>query len=135
MKKSTKSVLTATTPATPALSPATKATAKKKTSKAAAAPAPAPQVKTSTAAGSATTIVAHLDVGFGNTLYIRGEGPGLSWEAGVPLDCVADDRWQISLPETSKPIVFKLLLNDITWCGGDDFVAQPGTTVTVIPIF
>jgi hypothetical protein len=26
-------------------------------------------------------------------------------------------------------------LNDITWCGGEDFVAQPGTTVTVVPTF
>jgi hypothetical protein len=82
-----------------------------------------------------TVVVAQIDVGFGNTLYIRGEGPGLSWEKGIPLDCVADDKWSHSIPETSKPIVFKFLINDQTWCKGDDFVAQPGTTVTVSPVF
>lgn len=80
-------------------------------------------------------MVAQIDVGFGNTLYIRGEGPGLSWEKGVPLDCVADDKWSVSLAETSKPVVFKFLINDQTWCTGDDYVARPGTTLTVTPIF
>ncbi len=134
MKKSTKSAVISTTPAKPAPSPVEKAPAKRKSAKA-SAPAPAPAVKAVAAAGVETTIVAQIDVGFGNTLYVRGEGPGLSWEKGAPLDCIADDKWSLNLGETSRPVVFKLLLNDITWCGGEDFVAQPGTTVTVVPTF
>jgi hypothetical protein len=137
MKKVTKNATT-TTPATPAPSPVKKVAAKpaKLSSSAAkvakvAAPV-APAVK---AAAGATTIVAQLDVGFGNTLYIRGEGPGLSWEAGVPLDCVADDKWSISLQDAARPVVFKLLVNDLTWSSGEDYVAQPGSSVVIVPTF
>ena len=151
MKKTTKSeaakAAKPTTPAKPAPSPAkkTKTTAARKTT-AAAASAPAVNDDVGIAAPPVaaagmttppvpTTIVAQIDVGFGNTLFIRGDGPGLSWEKGVVLDCVADDKWTVSLGETAKPIVFKFLINDLTWCGGDDYVAQPGTTVTVTPCF
>jgi len=133
------------TPATPAPSPAKKeaAPAKAKVTKTVLAsssapvptPAATPVVKEVAAIPLSTTIVVQLDVGFGNTLYVRGEGPGLSWEKGVPLDCVADDKWSISLAETSKPVVFKFLINDQTWCTGDDYIVQPGTTVAVSPVF
>lgn len=149
MKKTTKpeavKAAKSATPATPAPSPVKKekAAAKPKVIKSVTspavntdvAPATAPLVKEIAITPVATTVVAQIDVGFGNTLYLRGEGPGLSWEKGVPLDCVADDKWSISLAETSKPIVFKFLINDLTWCKGDDFVAQPGTTLTTTPVF
>lgn len=149
MKKTTKpeaaKPATSATPATPAPSPVKKekAPAKAKVTKSVVVPpaattvppATAPVVKEVAVSPLSTTIVAQIDVGFGNTLYLRGEGPGLSWEKGVPLDCVADDKWSISLSETSKPIVFKFLINDVTWCEGDDFVAQPGSTLTVTPVF
>lgn len=82
-----------------------------------------------------TTISALIDVGFGNTLYLRGEGPGLSWEKGVVMDCLADDHWRITLPETARPIVFKFLLNDETWCAGDDLTVAPGGTLSITPEF
>jgi hypothetical protein len=150
MKKPTKSDAAkpakATTPAKPAPSPVTKtkAPAKAKPTTVApvapavstdVAPATAPRVKSVAVLPQSTVIVAQIDVGFGNTLYVRGEGPGLSWEKGVRLDCVADDKWSISLAETSKPIVFKFLINDLTWCKGEDFIAQPGKTLTVSPVF
>jgi hypothetical protein len=150
MKKTTKTeaakAAKSTTPATPAPSPVkkTRAPAKPKAAKTASnvpavnddvARSAPPQVKDAAAVPLSTTIVAQIDVGFGNTLYIRGEGPGLSWETGVALDCVADDKWSITLAETAKPIVFKFLINDQTWCAGDDYVAQPGTTITVTPTF
>src|SRR5262245_55893122 len=136
MKKTTKA--TTTTLATPAPSPAKK-TAATKTTKTAAAPAKksavAPVVKAAPTVSLSTKIFAKIDVGFGNTLYIRGEGPGLSWEKGVPLDCVADDQWSISLSETARPIVFKFLVNDLTWSVGDDYLAQPGSTAELTPAF
>ncbi|HZP60170.1 MAG TPA: hypothetical protein VFB27_07575 [Opitutaceae bacterium] len=118
MKKITK----ATTP--PA--PATKTSAKKK-------PA-APAVKTAAPSQVPTVITAHINVGFGNTLYIRGDGPGLNWESGVPMDCQAEDKWSLVI-EHAQPFVFKVLLNDITWCAGDDYTATPGANVDVTPAF
>ena len=82
-----------------------------------------------------TTIVAAVDVGFGNRLTLRGAGPGLSWDAGLPLECVADDRWSITLPETSQPIVCKFLLNDAEWSAGDDYTVLPGASVVLSPTF
>lgn len=148
MKKPTKSgaakAAKSATPAKPAPSPVIKeklSKAKPARSSATltldedASPSAAPLVKPFASPAASTTVVAQIDVGFGNTLYIRGEGPGLSWEKGVPLDCVADDKWSIFLSETFKPVVFKFLINDQTWCTGDDYVAQPGATLTVTPTF
>jgi hypothetical protein len=84
---------------------------------------------------TSTKIAAQIDVGFGNTLYIRGEGPGLSWDRGLVMDCVGDNLWTITLSDAAKPIVFKFLLNDITWCVGDDYITDPDTTTTIVPVF
>jgi hypothetical protein len=73
-------------------------------------------------------------VGFGNTLFIRGEGNGLNWERGVPLTCVDGETWQWSGPATEK-LTFKLLLNDSVWAQGDDIVARPGQRLEIRPRF
>jgi hypothetical protein len=94
------------------------------------APEKKPAVKT-----TSTKVAAQIDVGFGNTLYIRGEGPGLSWEKGLVMDCVGDNLWTVTLSDAAKPILFKFLLNDITWCVGDDYITEPDTTTTIVPVF
>ena len=138
MKKASKS--TTTTLAAPAPAPAKKATEKPATPKAptktvAPKAAAAPAVKEKPASTGATKIVAQIDVGFGNTLFVRGEGPGLSWEKGVPLDCVSDNQWSLSLSETNRPIVIKFLVNDTTWSVGEDYVVQPGSSAVLTPAF
>jgi hypothetical protein len=117
MKKTTKTV---TPPA-----PATKVSAKKTA---------APAIKKTVAKKPPTTITAHADIGFGNTLYLRGDGPGLNWDKGVPLDCLADDKWSLTIDHTA-PFVFKVLLNDLIWCTGDDYAAAPGATIEITPEF
>ena len=67
-----------------------------------AAPPPA-VVKPAAPKPSLTTITAQVDVGFGNTLYIRGAGGGLSWTVGLPMTCVAADLWRISLDAARPP--------------------------------
>ncbi|HTJ79319.1 MAG TPA: hypothetical protein VL357_10015 [Rariglobus sp.] len=95
----------------------------------------APAVKAAPSKTVATLIGANIDIGFGNILYIRGEGAGLSWDEGVPLECVKDDFWSISLPETSKSIIYKFLINDLTWSAGPDYVAVSGKKTIVSPTF
>jgi hypothetical protein len=115
------------TPSAPAPVPAPKNTrvprAKKTTE-----PAPA-------SSAAATVITAKIDVGFGNTLFVRGDGPGLSWNKGVALTCADDAAWTISLTDAVRPVVFKFLLNDETWSRGEDFTAAPGSTAEVTPTF
>ena len=135
MKKTTK------TEKTPA--PATKLTAPAPARKSITAPnirkpfASVPSVPTimSKPKASGVTITAKIDVGFGNTLFIRGSGAGLSWSKGTPLVCVATDAWSIVLPGASSPFAFKFALNDRDWSNGKDYQAGPGDTVTVTPSF
>ena len=113
--------LAATPPA-----PATKAVAVQ--DKKASGPKPA------VSALRATTIEAKIDVGFGNTVYLRGQGPGLSWERGVPCECVDRNTWRWTAPGAEK-LTFKLLLNDSIWARGADLVIAPGDKVQVVPAF
>jgi hypothetical protein len=105
-------------------------TAKTAAKSAPKAPAKKPAVKT-----TRTTIAAQIDVGFGNALYLRGEGPGLSWDKGIMMDCVADDKWIVTISDATRPIVFKFLLNDMTWSVGNDYVVEPGASLTTVPVF
>jgi hypothetical protein len=85
--------------------------------------------------GKATvTIEAKIDVGFGNKLYLRGEGHGLSWDQGIPLKCVDKSTWKWS-GEASEKLQFKLLLNDAVWAKGENLVAVPGQRIQVSPAF
>lgn len=101
-----------------------------------------PSVTTTATASSAkaiasakpVTIEAKIDVGFGNMLYLRGEGLGLSWTKGVPLTCVDGKTWKWSA-EASEQLKFKLLLNDQVWSQGEDLIAAPGQTVEIAPAF
>ena len=116
--------------------PAKKSVAKKVAStKVSPKKAPASKKLETTVKPLLTVISVNVDVGFGNMLTIRGEGPGLSWDTGVVLDCVADDCWSITLPETTKPVIYKVLVNDISWSAGPDYVAEPGSNNIIKPTF
>lgn len=82
-----------------------------------------------------TRIVAKIDIGYGNALYVRGDGAGLNWSQGVPMQCVGSAEWELTLGESSRPISFKVLINDATWCTGPDTVVASGSTTTITPEF
>jgi hypothetical protein len=82
-----------------------------------------------------TLIHAQIDVGFGNTLHIRGDGPGLSWHGGLAMVPVAANLWSFTVRGASAPFAFKVLVNDLTWNDGEDYLIAPGTEITVIPTF
>ena len=86
-------------------------------------------------APAATRVTARIDVGFGNSLFIRGEGNGLSWEYGQPLTCVDGAAWVWSSPSASEESTFKLLLNDQVWCQGENFRVAPGSQLEIAPHF
>ena len=76
-----------------------------------------------------------IDIGFGNSLTIRGEGPGLSWDQGLPMDNADASLWTISIKNATKPVTFKVLVNDLTWSAGPDYVVEPGQSITINPTF
>jgi hypothetical protein len=84
--------------------------------------------------GALTTIEVKIDVGFGNAVFLRGQGSGLTWDHGVPLACVDGGTWRWS-QTVAAPITFKVLLNDKVWSAGNDLVVTPGQKVQVSPKF
>ncbi|HXQ79775.1 MAG TPA: hypothetical protein VN775_00590 [Opitutaceae bacterium] len=135
MKKTTKTEKTPA-PATKltAPTPARKSTVAPKIKKS-AAPSPAAPAVMAKPKAAGVTITAKIDVGFGNALFVRGSGAGLSWAKGTPLVCVSNDTWRIVLPGADSPFAFKFALNDAAWSAGKDYLAGPGDTVTVTPAF
>jgi hypothetical protein len=98
-----------------------------------AAPKSAPKPATANRT-TPITVEAKIDVGFGNALFVRGQGPGLSWERGVPMMCVDGKTWRWSTAGTEK-LTFKLLLNDAVWAQGADQVVAPGQRLETTPAF
>lgn len=103
----------------------------------AAMPSPAPSAAAKPLATKpvVTTVRACIDVGFGNSLYARGEGAGLSWEKGVLMECRGQDQWQLSLGESTRPFLIKFLVNDTMWSTGPDYTVPAGVSLTLAPQF
>jgi hypothetical protein len=82
-----------------------------------------------------TTITAMVDVGFGNSLTIRGEGQGLSWDEGQPMTCVEGATWIWSGQSGTERVKFKVLINDQLWCRGENIEIAAGAKLEVVPAF
>jgi hypothetical protein len=83
----------------------------------------------------ATIIEAKIDVGYGNSLFIRGRGAELSWDKGLPLKCMDRSTWVWSTTQATDKLVFKLLLNDTAWARGEDVVIASGKRIEIVPGF
>ncbi len=64
----------------------------------------------------ATRLIVTAYIGIGNRLFIRGEGPGLSWEKGVPLQFVSIGKWRWETNDAAAAVKFKLYKNDDVEC-------------------
>jgi hypothetical protein len=82
-----------------------------------------------------TSIIARVDVGFGNSLYVRGEGAGLSWDKGVQLENVSPYEWAFSSTQAKGKLTFKFLINDEVWAEGEDLTVAKGGTSISSPVF
>ena len=112
--------------------------AKKRRTSAAPTPAPKPATPSATVVVRApvfTTITARIDIGFGNALYLRGQGADLSWDRGTLMNCVADNCWSLELSESGRPLIFKFLVNDLSWSAGQDYTVASGDTLATTPTF
>lgn len=66
-----------------------------------------------------TRILVHFDAGFGNQLYIRGQGGELSWDQGLIMQNVAGNLW-VWETSTTDDLEFKILINDTVWEYGEN---------------
>jgi hypothetical protein len=101
------------------------------------APAKKPVAKkpVAKAVGAAATVLVTCDAGFGNSLAVRGSGPGLSWDHGITMTNLSADLWSWTSGPLTAAVEVKVLLNDAVWSSGENIVLQPGATVTVEPLF
>jgi len=85
--------------------------------------------------GPTTRITIKYDVGFSNSLYLRGKGPNLSWDKGIMLKNISADEW---VWETNTPFTtceFKVLLNDRVYEIGDNHLLSCGAAIQYTPKF
>jgi hypothetical protein len=85
--------------------------------------------------GPKTRITIKYDVGFNNSLYLRGKGANLSWDKGTPLKNVKFDEWiwETQLPFTN--LEFKVLINDRQYENGPNHMLASGADIHYTPYF
>lgn len=94
-----------------------------------------PAETASSSSAKSAVIQVNYDVGFNNTLYIRGSGGPLSWEKGLPLENVGASNWTWSTDQVNSPVEFKLLINDELYETGENRHLEVGVTLNITPQF
>lgn len=92
-------------------------------------------VEPSVSADGATRLLVTAYIGIGNKLYIRGDGPGLSWDKGVPMKFVSIGKWGWATDEATGPVACKLYKNDETVALSGEVFLEPGQHVEVTALF
>jgi hypothetical protein len=93
--------------------------------------------KSESAASSdgATRLLVTAYIGIGNKLFIRGDGPGLSWDKGVPMQFVSIGKWGWASHDATAPIKCKLYKNDESAALSGEVAVEPGRHVEVTALF
>jgi len=76
-----------------------------------AAPAPADAPESASGA-TGTALIVNLMIGIGNKPFVRGTGPGLSRDKGVPMSFLGIGRWQWVSPDPEAPATVEVWKND-----------------------
>jgi hypothetical protein len=97
--------------------------------------AAAATVEPSVSADGATRLLVTAYIGIGNKLYIRGDGPGLNWDKGVPMKFVSIGKWGWATDEATGPVACKLYKNDETTALSGEIFLEPGQHVEVTALF
>jgi len=93
-------------------------------------------VSSALSSDGATRLVVTSYIGIGNKLFLRGEGPGLSWESGQPLEFVSIGKWRWQSSDLTGSIKVRLFKNDRTECPGlGDILLEPGHQTEVTAKF
>ena len=97
--------------------------------------AAATSFESSASSDGATRLLVTAYIGIGNKLFIRGDGPGLSWDKGVPMQFVSIGKWGWASHEVATPIACKLYKNDETAALSGEIFLDPGKHVEVTALF
>ena len=92
-------------------------------------------VESAASSDGATRLLATAYIGIGNKLFIRGAGPGLSWNKGEPMQFVSIGKWGWATNDATAPIACKLYKNDETEALTGEITLEPGKHVEVTALF
>lgn len=76
------------------------------------APAAPAAASASAAGATGTALIVNLMIGIGNKPFVRGTGPGLSQDKGVPMSFLGIGRWQWVSPDPEAPATVEVWKND-----------------------
>lgn len=84
----------------------------------------------------ATRLLVTAYIGIGNRLFVRGDGPGLSPDKGVPLQFVSIGKWRWETSDATAPLHLRLYKNDDVECTAlGEIAVEPGQQVEVAARF
>jgi len=96
---------------------------------------PEQQPKAKRSGNKVSTLIAQVLIGIGNKPYVRGEGPGLSQDKGVPMEFLGIGKWQWTAPHAEETITCYIYKNDEIAAEGGGIVLEPGQRRAVSPKF
>ncbi len=92
-------------------------------------------VEASVSSDGATRLLVTAYIGIGNKLFIRGDGPGLSWDKGVPMQFVSIGKWGWASNDVTMPVACKLYKNDETAALSGEIFLEAGKHVELTALF
>ena len=85
--------------------------------------------------GKKTKIIVKYDVGFGNQLFIRGQGGELNWNKGIPMKNQTANEWVWETEAFFPEGEFKVLINDGQYETGPNHPLYCGSSFQYSPKF
>jgi hypothetical protein len=82
-----------------------------------------------------TSVVANVMIGIGNKPYLRGEGPGLSWDEGVPMNFIEIGKWAWSPSRKNASLTVQLYRNDNDPDQSGKIEVKAGEKIEITPDF
>ena len=92
-------------------------------------------VTTKKAPGGMTTVIAKVMIGIGNKPFVRGEGPGLSWDEGVAMNFLEIGKWAWSPARKNASLTIQIYRNDEDPDQSGKHEIKPGEKFEITPDF
>jgi len=96
---------------------------------------PPPPAESARSSDGATRVLVTAYIGIGNRLFIRGDGPGLGRDKGVPLKFVSIGKWSWETSDANAPVKYRLFKNDTAESILGEQVVDPGQQQEVTATF
>ena len=88
-----------------------------------------------TSSTGTTSVVANVMIGIGNKPYLRGEGPGLNWDEGVPMNFIEIGKWAWSPSRKNASLTVQLYRNDNDPDQSGKIEVKAGEKIEITPQF